>query len=652
MKLTIQWIKNILPVVLSGILAVALLTLPAIQASDDLEVEGYIETIGSDSLVVTGTTFWVDGSTDVEGENGPISFSDLQAGDYVEVRGDLQNDGTYLATRIRMEDADGDFRTQGTISAIGSDNITVNGWLFYVNAGTEIRGDHGSRLTFADLMMDMEVEIRAFSRADGSYLAYRIDADDDHHDDDLEIEGFIDSLWTAGLSVNGIDIAVDSNTVVLDDNRLPITFGDLVTGDRVEVYALRRLNNLPLATQIRRDDHDQDDEVELTAAIERISGDTLQVAGLNFITTSATVFLNNANQPITLADLQEGMIVEIRGDIRGGEIFASRVKIEDFFQDEVEIRGLIESLSSDSIVVRGVTFAVDGQTVVLDHNNQPISYGDLQVGMLVEIRGDRMADGSLLANRIKIEDPAGNEVEIRAAIDSLGTASVIAAGREFFTDANTLILDNFNNPITFADLSVGLVVEIRALTQPSGELLATRIKIENSPGFSVTSGTVIAIDDQSIVVGQPSFGLQSGVVVLNQRYQPVALSNISVGQEVTLWADLVNGSPTAMQIHIVSGSPTGIGDTPVTAQAFELLQNYPNPFNPTTTIAFTLDQAANVQLNVYNSLGQKVAELVNGARGAGRHAIQFDGAGMASGVYFYTLEAGGFTQVRKLVLMK
>ena len=154
------------------------------------------------------------------------------------------------------------------------------------------------------------------------------------------------------------------------------------------------------------------------------------------------------------------------------------------------------------------------------------------------------------------------------------------------------------------------------------------------------------------LVGQPSFGLQSGVVVLNQRYQPVALSNISVGQEVTLWADLVNGSPTAMQIHIVSGSPTGIGDTPVTAQAFELLQNYPNPFNPTTTIAFTLDQAANVQLNVYNSLGQKVAELVNGARGAGRHAIQFDGAGMASGVYFYTLEAGGFTQVRKLVLMK
>jgi len=89
---------------------------------------------------------------------------------------------------------------------------------------------------------------------------------------------------------------------------------------------------------------------------------------------------------------------------------------------------------------------------------------------------------------------------------------------------------------------------------------------------------------------------------------------------------------------------------------FELGQNYPNPFNPVTTIRYTLPESGNVKLNVYNLLGEQVAELVNGFKGAGVHTINFSvesvGAELQSGVYIYKLEANGFVQTRKMLLVK
>lgn len=86
--------------------------------------------------------------------------------------------------------------------------------------------------------------------------------------------------------------------------------------------------------------------------------------------------------------------------------------------------------------------------------------------------------------------------------------------------------------------------------------------------------------------------------------------------------------------------------------AFRLGEAWPNPFNPSTTIEFDLAATGNARLDVYSILGRKVATVVNGMLGAGSHRVVFDGAGLASGVYFYTLETEGLTATRKMILLK
>jgi hypothetical protein len=86
--------------------------------------------------------------------------------------------------------------------------------------------------------------------------------------------------------------------------------------------------------------------------------------------------------------------------------------------------------------------------------------------------------------------------------------------------------------------------------------------------------------------------------------------------------------------------------------AFALDQNYPNPFNPSTKIQFEIPEAGFVTLKVYDLLGQEVASLVNGQLEPGRYRAEFDAANLPSGIYFYRLQAGDFTEAKEMIVLK
>jgi hypothetical protein len=87
-------------------------------------------------------------------------------------------------------------------------------------------------------------------------------------------------------------------------------------------------------------------------------------------------------------------------------------------------------------------------------------------------------------------------------------------------------------------------------------------------------------------------------------------------------------------------------------KATALLQNYPNPFNPATTVEFRLRQSGEVSLRVFDILGREVAVLVNENKPAGRYSVRFSAEGLASGVYFYRLQAGTHIETRRMVVTK
>ncbi|MBK7868046.1 MAG: T9SS type A sorting domain-containing protein [Ignavibacteriales bacterium] len=102
----------------------------------------------------------------------------------------------------------------------------------------------------------------------------------------------------------------------------------------------------------------------------------------------------------------------------------------------------------------------------------------------------------------------------------------------------------------------------------------------------------------------------------------------------------------------VMDGATDIKDMAIVPAEFGLDQNFPNPFNPSTTIRFALPTDVNVKLDVYNTLGEKIAEIVNGPMSAGSYSFAFDASSLPSGIYFYRIEAGSNVAIRKMILLK
>jgi len=121
------------------------------------------------------------------------------------------------------------------------------------------------------------------------------------------------------------------------------------------------------------------------------------------------------------------------------------------------------------------------------------------------------------------------------------------------------------------------------------------------------------------------------------------------------WVD--KGEETNGTYFIGHDSITGIITDVVAVEdaapgAFEVSQNVPNPFNPTTTINFSLAEAGNMTVEVFNIAGQKVDTLVNGYMDSGKHSVVWDASSVSAGVYFYTVKSGDFSKTMKMTLLK
>ena len=115
-----------------------------------------------------------------------------------------------------------------------------------------------------------------------------------------------------------------------------------------------------------------------------------------------------------------------------------------------------------------------------------------------------------------------------------------------------------------------------------------------------------------------------------------------------------NATPPMVQVHMYGYTEQlSVGENQTgTPASYMLRQNYPNPFNPVTSIDFAIPTAGHVELAVYNVLGEQVAKLIDGNLQSGFHTAEFNAENLVSGIYFYRLTAGNYSEMKKMILMK
>ena len=200
----------------------------------------------------------------------------------------------------------------------------------------------------------------------------------------------------------------------------------------------------------------------------------------------------------------------------------------------------------------------------------------------------------------------------------------------------TSLTFNQNVDITF-DYTTEEAGGVRIFARPfSSGSLTSNYAAHASPNYPVGSGS-----------GTGYFTITSGVAIVDQ----IRIRMYNDDQSVLLLEFFI---PVEYHFGIITDV-----DLPSTSligpKTYFLHQNYPNPFNPSTIINYQLPLSNDVELSVYNLLGQKVATLVSEKQKAGYHQVKWDAsrwAGMASGIYLYRLEAGEYIETRKMVLMK
>ena len=641
------------------------------EHDSEMEMEGTIRSIGQNELRVNNKTFYVNNRTQIKNDDRVIDFSELQVGDFVKIKAYETLNGKLIAIKIKVKnknDFDGqEIEIKGLITEINKDFIVINGYTFEITAQTIIEGNDDQILSVSDLHTGMPVKIKAQLLGNGKYVAIKIELKEFNAQvSEFEIQGFIDSVGVNYIVISGQHIQVTSQTKIKINDTENNHINNLHSGMFAEVKLTLMNDGRLMAKKIEIENEQYAlQRIRIVGAIDSVGNDFIILENYTIYTDTNTVILSANFNPIGLKDLQKGQIVKVKGRVQAdGSILAKRIKVRDLWMAYFKIEGIIQSLSSQSITVEGITFKTDSTTIVLNDDNNLITLNDLSVGQDVHIKARKSEDGSFVAFKIKVEETDTADINITGIIQALTIDSITVNDIRFYVTNKTEISNLQDKSVTLDSLTLGQVVELKGCVLNDGTYLAKKIEVEEDPGLMNLNSALEGKSAYSIFVAGTEYHLTNSTIVLDSNYKKVSLNDLILGSNVTIWALSSDNESDWKVIQVQENSTAGATalnqqNNNVVIKSFILKQNYPNPFNPTTTIEFTLNQNnfANVRLVIYNALGQKVRTLFNGVLSEGNYKFQWDGLNdalnhVATGMYIYRLEVNGKAEVRQMILIK
>ena len=328
--------------------------------------------------------------------------------------------------------------------------------------------------------------------------------------------------------------------------------------------------------------------------------------------------------------------------------------------------------NTDSFIEQSITFSSGGNTeVVLFITNDwasgsgSVNLDDFSIEEKVEFipvimnadfedEADRDANREAWRNTV-LEDDADNVIGSGSWVLQMSTTNNTEnppTGQGFSGKLPTGTSETSNRRWVYQAVKVEANKEYTIswfMKQSAGNTLTVAI-------YDGAFSTVAVIGDADRIIQSQDYNDASGSNTDSFIEQSIMFSS-GGNTEVVLFItnDWASGSGSVnlddFSIVDVTGVSTVDEDLDI-AKQITLSQNYPNPFNPSTQISFTLPEAANVALDVYNMLGQKVATLIDGKQSAGVHIVNFDASNLSSGIYLYRIQAGTTVQTKKMTLIK
>lgn len=280
---------------------------------------------------------------------------------------------------------------------------------------------------------------------------------------------------------------------------------------------------------------------------------------------------------------------------------------------------------------------------------------------------------SAIKTTLKIKQDDVNTVYIKDVYVPVGGGTIV-------------LLDSAENGITRWTASGGWAITTTQSYSPTRSFTDSPTgNYGNSTNRTLTLTTALNVTASPIVM--LSFWYKHNIDTLDNAYVDVSNDNGTTWQSAKFYSkvqntwtkdvidisSLANGSATMkIRFSLVSNgtlaadgiyidniklvtynaTPTGISGNALVPETFSLSQNYPNPFNPKTIINYSLPNTQYSVLKVYDILGNEVATLVNELQSAGNHSVSFDGSSLSSGLYYYKIEAGEFSDTKKMLLIK
>lgn len=377
----------------------------------DDNVEGPIESIdvAAGVIIVLGQTVQVGASTSFDDSIEPRSIEGLAAGDFVEVSGLVMSDGSIDATRIEKVAAGGEFEVHGVVAALdtASQRFSLNALVVDYSA-SQLDDFPGGGIAEGQ---PVEAKGTALDGG-GALLATRVEYEgalvSGEEDDFVEIEGFVTRFASAeDFDVSGVPVTTTASTVFEDG-----TAADLGLNVKVEVEGLLDDTGRVVASEV---DIRRGGDVEVTGLVDSVdaAGGSLTVLGIPVDVDALTRFEDQSDarvEPLTLADLNVGDFVELRGDeipAGGGRVLAAILERDDA-DDEVELQGFVTAVAAPTLTILGVTVETNGSTEYRDADDAPMSQAEffsrVASGTLVKADGVETSPTTIVADELELED--------------------------------------------------------------------------------------------------------------------------------------------------------------------------------------------------------------------------------------------------------